>query len=142
MTSEARTLFLGVLTLVIYAASIFISEGALIFPFPLNEFIFLAIAAQFFYLNRTGNKWAGLLSVFIGIFGVLSTQFFWTFFFSQKEMIAFMDGLTTDYCLLASYLFILIGGIATMIKQKKGVPLLLSGFFILAFIAGVMLNHP
>ncbi len=142
MTSEARTLFLGVLTLVIYAVSVFISEGALIFPFPLNEFIFLAIAAQFFYLNWKGNKWVGLLSIFTGVFGVLSTQFFWTFFFSQKEMVEFMDGLTTDYCLLASYLFILIGGIATTIAQKKGAALLLSGLFILAFVASVILNHP
>jgi len=55
MTSEVRTLFLGILTLVVYAASIFITQGSLIFPFPLNEFIFLAISTQFFFVNWKGN---------------------------------------------------------------------------------------
>ena len=142
MTSEVRTLFLGILTLVVYAASIFISQGSFIFPFPLNEFIFLAISAQFFFVNWKGNKWAGFFSVSAGVCGVLSTQFFWTFLYEQERMMEFMNGLTTDYFLLAFYGFVLIGGIATMIKQRKGVALLLSGFFLIAFVSGVFLNHP
>jgi hypothetical protein len=142
MTSEVRTLFLGILTLVVYAASIFITQGSLIFPFPLNEFIFLAISTQFFFVNWKGNKWAGLLSVIAGVCGVLSTQFFWAFIYEQEQMMEFMNGLTTDYFLLAFYALILIAGVATMIKQKRGVALLLSGLFFIAFVSGVLLNHP
>jgi hypothetical protein len=142
MTREVRTLFLGVLTLVIYAFSMFLSKGALIFPFPLNEFIFLAIAGQFLFLNWNTSKVAGVLSVLAGMCGVLSTQFFWAFFLEQGEMVEFMGGLTTDYFLLAFYVLILMGGVATMIKQRSGVALLLSTFFIIGFVAGVLLNHP
>ena len=142
MTREVRTLFLGVLTLIIYAVSIFISQGSLIFPFPLNEFIFLAIAGQFLFLNWSKSKVVGILPVIAGILGVLSTQFFWTFIYEQQEMVKFMDGLTTDYFLLSFYVLILIGAIATMIKQRSGLSLLLSTFFIIGFVAGVILNHP
>ena len=141
MTREVRTLFLGVLTLVIYAVSIFISQGSFIFPFPLNEFIFLAIAGQFLFLNWNTSRAAGILSVIAGIFGVLSTQFFWTFLYEQGEMVEFMEGLTTDYFMLAFYVMVLIGGIATMVKQRSVKVLPLGIFFVIAFVAGVLLNH-
>ncbi|MDG1331333.1 MAG: hypothetical protein P8P74_03330 [Crocinitomicaceae bacterium] len=140
MTSEVRTLFLGILTLVVYAVSFFISDGSLIFPFPLNEFIFLAISIQFLYSNWTENRLAGFLPVIAGICWVLSTQFFWSFFHTQEQMLEFMDGLTTDYFLIAFYALILIGGIATMIKQRSGIALVLTGVFAIAFVTGVILN--
>lgn len=141
MTSEVRTIFLGILTLVVYAFSIFISEGAIIFPFPLNEFIFLAISIQFLYSNWSGNRFAGFLPIVAGICWVFSTQFFWSFFHTQEEMLEFMDDLTTDYFLITFYALILIGGITTMIKQNKGIALLLSGAFAIAFVSGVILNE-
>lgn len=142
MTREARTLFLGTLTLIVYSVSIFINQGSFIFPFPLNEFIFLAIAAQFFWWNRNGNKLAGVLSVSAAICGVLSTQFFWSFLYGPENMIDFMEGLTTDYFLLGFYILVLIGGIATMIRQKNGIAIIFSGLFVLALFAGVMYNNP
>ncbi len=142
MKREARALFLGILTLVVYATSIFISQGSFIFPFPLNEFIFLAISLQFFWWNRRGNKLAGIIAITAGICAVLSTQFFWTFIYGPENMMHFMDGLATDYFLLGFYALVLIGGLATMIRQKKGISLLFGAFFILAFISGIFLNHP
>lgn len=141
MTKESRTLFLGILTLIVYAVSIFISQGALIFPFPLNEFIFLAIAAQFFWFNRNGKRWAGLLVLSAGVCAVLSTQFFWTFIYGQENMVDFMYGLTTDYFLIGFYGLILIGGVATTIQQRKGWPLFLGVAFIALFVSGVILNN-
>lgn len=142
MTRESRTLFLGILTLVVYATSIFISQGSFIFPFPLNEFIFLAVSSQFFLWNRGGNKLAGILTTTAGICAVLSTQFFWTFIYGPENMMEFMESLTTDYFLIGFYALVLISGIATILRQKKGMALLFSAFFILAFISGVYLNHP
>jgi len=142
MTREVRTLFFGILTLVVYAVSIFATQGALIFPFPLNEFVFLAIAFSFLANNWREKKWIGLLPVVAGICGVLSTQFFWTFVYDPLEMMDFMKGLTTDYFLLAFFVLIFAGGIATIIKQRKGVAIILSGTFLWVFILGVYYNHP
>ncbi len=91
--------------------------------------------------NRKGNKLAGVLSTAAGACAVLSTQFFWTFIYGQEKMVVFMEGLTTDYFLLGFYGLILSAGIATMIRQKSRIAKLLSGFFVLAFISGVMFNH-
>lgn len=142
MTRETRTLFLGTLTLIVYSVSIFVSQGSFIFPFPLNEFIFLAIATQFFWWNKNGNKIAGLLATLAGICAVLSTQFFWTFVHGPENMTHFMEGLTTDYFLIGFYFLVLIGGIASMIRQKSGIALIFSGLFVLVFIIGVMNNNP
>lgn len=141
MTREARAVFLGVLTLIAYAVFIFIDQGAFIFPFPLNEIIFLAISAQFLWWNKRTHLWAGIISLAAGIVALLSTQFFWTFIYGPENMVVFMEGLTTDYFTLGFYVLVLVGGIATMIRQKRGVPLIFSGLFIVAFIAGAMLNN-
>lgn len=141
MTREARAIFLATLTLIVYTVSIFITDGSFIFPFPLNEFIFLAVSAQFFWWNRKGNKWAGILAISAGISAVLSTQFFWTFVYNTERMGTFMEGLTTDYFLIGFYVLVLLGGIATMIRQKKGIAPLFSAFFVLAFVSGVFLNN-
>ena len=142
MTREARTLFLSILTLTVYAVFIFIDQGSFVFPFPLNEFILLAISAQFFWWNRTGNRWVGILTVVAGVCAVLSNQFFWMFFYDHESMTIFMEGVTTDYFQLAFYSLILIGGVVTMIRQKKGTALLFSALFVLSFIYGAFLNSP
>lgn len=141
MTREARVLFLSILTLIVYAVSIFINQGALIFPFPLNEFIFLAVALQFFWWNRTGNKSAGLLTSIAGICAVMSTQFFWSFIYGHGTMEFLMDSLTTDYFLLGFYTLVLAAGIITLVKQRKGIPVVLSSLFVIALVAGVILNN-
>ncbi|MDB0037850.1 hypothetical protein N9F08_00645 [bacterium] len=141
MTREARTLFVGTLTLLVYSISIYVSQGSFIFPFPLNEFIFLAIAVQFFLWNRNGNKLAGILVTLAGVCAVLSTQFFWTFFYGQEGMIHLMEGMTTDYFLIGYYILVLIAGVATLIRQKRGISMLFNSFFVLAFISGIMYNH-
>lgn len=142
MTRESRTLFLSILTLVVYATSIFISQGSFVFPFPLNEFILFAVSAQFFWWNRERNKFAGILAVVSGLFAVLSTQFFWTFIYGPEKLIYFMDSLVTDYFLIGFYVLVVIAGIATMMRQKKGIALLFGGLFIMSFISGAFLNQP
>jgi len=141
MTREARAIFLSTLTLVVYAGLIFINQGSFVFPFPLNEIVFLGVSLQFFWWNGRANKWAGILVSVAGICGVLSTQFFWTFFYGTKTMEFLTESMTTDYFLIAFYVLILIGGIATMARQKRGIALLFSAFFVLAFISGVFLNN-
>lgn len=141
MTREARAVFLGILTLIAYAVFIFVDQGSFIFPFPLNEFIFLIISAQFLWWNKRTHLWAGVLSIAAGITAVLSTQFFWTFIYGPENMMHFMEGLTTDRFTLVFYVLVLTGAIATMVQQKRGIALVFSGLFLVAFIAGVILNN-
>lgn len=141
MTREARAVFLGALTLVAYAVFVFIDFGSVIFPFPLNEFIFLAISAQFLWWNKRLQLWAGIIALIAGICALLSKQYVWSFIYGPENMIRFMDGLTTDYFTIGFYVLVLLGGIATMVQQKRGVALIFSGLFIIAFISGALLNN-
>ena len=142
MTREVRALFLSILTLIVYAVSIFISSGALIFPFPLNEFIFLAVSLQFLWWNRTEGKWIGIYASFAGICAVLSTQFFWSFIYGHETMEFLMDSLITDLFLLGFYILVFIAGILTIVRQRTTTALFLGTCFAAAFIAGVAMNNP
>lgn len=141
MTRETRTIFVSVLTLILFAVSIFISQGSLIFPFPLNEFVFLAVAVQFFFWNSKTHSVAGITAVIGGIFAVLSTQFFWTFFFSPEEMLEFMAGLTTDYLQVGFYLIVLFAIVATLLRQKNTLAILLSTLSLIPFVLAAWSNN-
>lgn len=140
MTREVRALFLAILTLVVYAVSIFISSGALIFPFPLNEFIFLALSLQFSWWNRADGKWIGIYTSFAGLCAVLSTQFFWSFIYGNDTLEFLMDTLITDFFLLGFYVLLLFGGIFTIFKQRTALATLLGIGFICSFSVGVAIN--
>lgn len=141
MTREARTIFLSILTWVIFAVSIFLNQGAFVFPFPLNEVILLLVSIQFFVWNTKKHLAAGILSISAGIVGVLGTQYFWTFFYSPLEMQEFMSGLTTDYFQIAFYFIVLIGILASTLKQKNGIALILSIVSIIPFCWGALSNN-
>lgn len=134
MTREARTIFVSVLTMILFAVSMFISQGSLIFPFPLNEFVFLAVAVQFFFWNSKTHPIAGITAIVGGIIAVLSTQFFWTFFYSPEEMMTFMDGLTTDYLQIGFYLIVFIAIVATFLKQNNTPAIFLSILSLIPFV--------
>lgn len=118
MTREIRTLFLAGLTLVIYAVSIFLDKGAFLFPFPLNEVLFLAISIQFFYWNRRPIA-PGIISILAGLLWVLSNQFFWEIILPHEQTASFLAGSTTDWLLTAFYTILLIAGSIASIRQKS-----------------------
>ncbi len=140
MTREVRALFLAILTLVVYAVSIFISSGALIFPFPLNEFIFLALSLQFLWWNRTEGKWIGMYASMTGICAVMSTQFFWSFIYGHGTLEFLMESPVTDFFLLGCYVLLLVGGMFTIFKQSTTLATLLGICFVLLFSIGVVIN--
>ncbi len=141
MTREARTIFLSILTWVIFATSIFLNQGSFIFPFPLNEFILLAVTIQFFVWHSKSNVLAGILAIFAGIVGVMGTQFFWTFFYAPVEMEKFMSGLTTDYFQITYFFLVLIAIVASILKQKSGTALLFSIIALAPFLIGAWTNN-
>ena len=52
MSREKRTVFIVVLTLIVYSVSQFLETGEFIFPFPIFDSILLLIFFQFIYWNR------------------------------------------------------------------------------------------
>ncbi|MGY8927367.1 MAG: hypothetical protein ACKVJC_08740, partial [Flavobacteriales bacterium] len=52
MQKENKLIFLIALTLTVYATSIYLQQGAFIFPFPLNPILLLLVTARFFFWHK------------------------------------------------------------------------------------------
>lgn len=101
MTREERTVFLAILTLFVYAGVLFLEHGVVLFPFPLNEFIFLFVAIPFsFWYVKKYPVQIGLV-LLSGILNLLSTQFFWSFFLNSFEMEKLVNGISMDLLKIA-----------------------------------------
>ena len=108
MIREERSVFLVVLTLFVYAGIQFIEKGAILFPFPLNEVLFLFVASQFIVWNWKNHRFQLILVLFAGIFQLISTQFFWSLFLETPSMEKLVNGLNLDLFKVIYYLLILI----------------------------------
>lgn len=76
MTKESRLLFLTGLTLFLFAGIGYFTNGSLIFPFPLNPFIFFIVVFQFTWWHYKRGL-PIFLFLFTALTGVLSQPFFW-----------------------------------------------------------------
>ena len=91
MTKEVKIVVLAVLTLVMYATSIFLKDGgAFVFPFPLNPFVFFVVAAQIAFWNKQ-YKAIATLTFATGLFGILASEVFWEIVLSIDQQINFYD---------------------------------------------------
>lgn len=104
MIREERSVSLAVLTLLVYGGMIFLEKGAFILPFPLNEFIFLIVALQFFVWNRATHLTLVLPALVAGIFNVLSTELFWSFFLNYDQLQEFSNSPWGDMLKIGFYL--------------------------------------
>lgn len=108
MIREVRIVTLAILVLLAYSTFIFIDQGSFIFPFPLNEIVFLIVSFQFFLWNRKKSpvlSWMFLLSSFIGM---LTSQFFWTMVYDAAHLENFYESIVPDLILLTFYLSLLV----------------------------------
>jgi hypothetical protein len=96
MNREERTAFLGVLIPVVYGSWVFLDKGTFIFPFPLNELIFFTITLQFLLWNLKSDKIKYGLFFCTALFGLVSSDFFWTIFFDGKSYEQLMLSPLTD----------------------------------------------
>jgi hypothetical protein len=96
MNREERTAFLGVLIPVVYGSWGFIEKGTFIFPFPLNELIFFTITFQFLIWHLKSEKIKYGLFFCTALFGLVSSDFFWTIFFDGKSYEQLMLSPLTD----------------------------------------------
>lgn len=141
MTREARIIFMTTLMLFTYAAWALFESGGFIFPIPLNEAIFFVIAVIFLFMNLD-KLGLGIFAVATGMSWLLTTQFFWGFFYDNDAIAALSESLITDFSYLAFILLLLIAGIYTGIKQKDPLGYVLMTLFTAALTASALLNEP
>lgn len=141
MTKEVRLLFLATLTLTFYAISIYLTQGSIIFPFPLNGIILLIISIQFAYWHWR-NKIPALFILGISIFGFLGSEVYWSFILEDQKMYQFSSLPVTDIFNLLSALCIIGFGVYTFLAQKKTISRLCSIFFIILYISSITYLPP
>jgi hypothetical protein len=96
MNREEKTVFLGILIPIVYGSWVFLDKGTFIFPFPLNELIFFTITLQFLLWNLKSDKIKYGLFLLTALFGLVSSDFFWTIFFDGKSYEQLMLSPLTD----------------------------------------------
>lgn len=136
MTKEVRILFLTALTLFVYAISIYFNQGALIFPFPLNELIVLIVAIQFSIWHHK-KRIPTVFILGISLFGFLGNEVYWSFVINDLNMYTFSALPVTDIFKLLSAICIVGFGMHTMLAQKKILARILSALFIALYIASL-----
>lgn len=139
MSKEVRSIYLVVLTLLVYAGSIYFDKGTILFPFPLNEALFLAVSLQFIYWNKK-LKFISLIILGTSLFGFLGNQIYWSMLLSNESMLQFSEALWMDVFKLLFGLGIITWAIYTSTKQKNKLNHLLTTFFLGAFITGFILE--
>lgn len=122
MTKEGRVVAITSMTLLMYALNTFFQSGQLVFPFPLNELFFLVAALIIAFRSI---KKEVLLSVFIivaAISGVFSQEFYWSFFYDDKQMVSFSQGITKDLFQILHH-FTITGGLFVSFSNSKIKPI-------------------
>lgn len=116
MTKEVKSLFLVSITLILYSVSIFISSGSIIFPFPLNPFIFLAITIQFaIWHSKAKMPW--MIILFVAIAACLSSIIVWEIILPSAQLNSFVSSAWIDFFKIAQGIGILTWGISIARKQ-------------------------
>ena len=86
MTKEGKAIAQAVLTVSIFALSSFFSLGQSIFPFPLNQLIFLIVVVYFATFHFKNNPYTIGLILITSILSVLSSEFYWEIALNSEHM--------------------------------------------------------
>lgn len=141
MSQAGKTITLAILTVFVYAFSIFLQKGAFIFPFPLNELIFL-IATIVIALNEFKNsKLISTLFISSAILNLFSSEFYWAIFLNTEQMTWFSKSIITDVLKISYYLF-LIFSIFKSFKLLDKKKLIYSIFPIFGIILSLIFSVP
>lgn len=86
MTTEGKIITKAILTVFIYGLTSFFTLGQSIFPFPLNEIIFLIVAVYFATLHLKKNPYTIIVILLSGFLALLSNEFYWEIALNTKQM--------------------------------------------------------
>ena len=96
MATEKRTIFLACVTLTVYALSGLLQQGKFLYPFPLNEFIFLGISTYIAISNFKQHKLLYTLLILAAISFIACRSYNWNLILSSESMERLDRGYTTD----------------------------------------------
>ena len=110
MSLEKRTVFIVILTFLVYALTQFLESGVFLFPFPLFNAILLLISFQFIYWNRKiifeKKNLYFLFYLSALIFKVISSQFFLALIYKDQDLEQLNSGIFLDVIFIFSTFFL------------------------------------
>lgn len=136
MSKEIRILFLIILSYTIYGLSIYLDKGSFIFPFPLNQVVFLLTAIQFTIWNFSTKK-SILILLFAAISYFLSFGEYWSIVLEYEQLDRLSNSIFLDVFLLGYILLISVYSFVHFKKKFIGYALL----FTLSLLTGYFSNY-
>lgn len=138
MTPQSKTTTLLITTLIVYASTGWLQNRQLIFPFPLNEIIFLFVTGYFYFLSKDRRS---LLLLIGTCFFVGSNEFYWNIFLSSEQMVQFSKLLISDICYLVFYSCLIITSIINLKLTSSNIKTIIIHYSILTVLLfGLFLN--
>ena len=104
MTQEGKTVTLASTTVFMYGLVSYLQFNQVIFPFPLNEIIFLIASVLFARIHFKNSPKTISLIIALGLLNVLSYEFYWNIFLSNDNMLSFSKSSATDIFKLFYYI--------------------------------------
>ena len=141
MTKEGKTVTLAALTVFMYGLTSFLQFKQVIFPFPLNELIFFIATIIFAKDHLKNNPKTMSLLLVLGLFHILSLEFYWNIFFSNERMLQISQSSITDYFKIGYYIGIITWIITTFNQVEVNFKKYLSLLPITLVLAGSILNE-
>lgn len=118
MTRESKAILLALLALLLYALSILVTDGKLIFPFPMNKAVFAVFIFQFCYWEKQlGLKL--LFPILIALLGLSSSQYIWEIVLPQGAVKTLYDSPAPDILNLLFLLTMVFSAVAMVRQQEK-----------------------
>jgi len=141
MTKEGKTVTLAALTVFMYGLTSFLQFKQVIFPFPLNELIFFIATIVFAKDHLKNNPKTMSLILVLGLFNILSLEFYWNIFLSNENMLSLSQSSITDYFKVGYYIGIIAWIITTFNQVEVNFKKYLSLLPITLVLAGSILNE-
>ena len=113
MTQEGKTVTLASTTVFMYGLVSYLQFNQVIFPFPLNEIIFLIASVLFARIHFKNSPKKISLIIALGLLNVLSYEFYWNIFLSNDNMLSFSKSCATDIFKLFYYIGLIAWIIST-----------------------------
>ena len=142
MERERQTVMLAMITLFIYAFSMFIQKGMLAFPFPLNEFILFAVTVYFSFFHFRSDKLSYTLMLLLALVSLLGNQMLWSFFMDNEAMQTLSQSTATDILRILREVFIIAGITRFYDVTRWKISPLIYPVVLLSYVAGMLLNMP
>ena len=140
MTRESRLLYLTGLTLFLFAGFGYLKDGALVFPFPLNPFIFFIVVFQFTWWHYKRGL-PIFLFLFTALSGVLAQPFLWEVILSLDSLQEFVKIPLIFWFQFFNAAGIVASAIYLLNRQKNHFTALLTTAGILLYAFGFYFNY-